>query len=116
MPAMVENVVAIIAVPIIAEGFFELFTAITATAVAGINWMELVLIARKVHIAFVAMPGRGLSVSKSFIARMPSGVAALFKPRMFAAMFISIEPIAGCFGGTSGKRRRMTGRIRCART
>ena len=38
---------------------------------------------------------------------------------MFAAMFISIEPIAGCSGGTSGKRRRMTGRkpraIRCIR-
>src|SRR5450759_1939073 len=108
MPAMVENVVAIIAVPMMAEGFFEPATAITATAVAGINWMELVLIARNVHMAFVAMPGRGFSVSKSFIARMPSGVAALERPRMFAAMFISIEPIAGCSGGTSGNKRRMT--------
>ena len=29
---------------------------------------------------------------------------------MFAAMFMSIEPIAGCSGGTSGKSRRMIGR------
>ena len=88
-----------------------------AIAVAGINCTELVLIARKVHIALVATPGRGLSVSKSRIARSPSGVAALPRPSMFAAMFINIDPIAGCSGGTSGKRRRMTGRkpraIRC---
>src|SRR6266487_2739143 len=116
MPARVENVVAMIAVPMMAEGFFEWLTASTATAVAGINWMELVLIARKVHMALVAIPGRGLSVSRSFIARMPSGVAALERPRMFAAMFISIEPIAGCSGGTSGNKRRITGRSARAMT
>src|SRR6185436_5614990 len=103
IPAMVEQTVAMIAVPMMAEGFFEPATASTATAVAGINWIELVLIARNVHIAFDATPGRGLSVAKSFIARMPSGVAALARPRMFAAMFMSIEPIAGCSAGTSGK-------------
>jgi len=49
----------------------------TAIAVAGMSWIELVLIARYVHIALVAVPGRGLSVSRSFMARSPSGVAAL---------------------------------------
>ena len=29
---------------------------------------------------------------------------------MFAAMFITIAPIAGCSGGTSGNRNRITGR------
>ena len=29
---------------------------------------------------------------------------------MFAAMFITMDPIAGCSDGTSGKRRRITGR------
>ena len=29
--------------------------------------------------------------------------------RMLAAMFISMEPIAGCSGGTSGKSQRITG-------
>ena len=35
-------------------------------------------------------------------------VAALPKPRMLAAMFNSIEPMAGCSGGTSGKSRVMS--------
>ena len=53
------------------------------------------MIARKLHIALVAVPGRVFSDSKSFIARKPKGVAALPKPNIFAAMFINIEPIAG---------------------
>ena len=47
------------------------------------------------HIAFEATPGRGFNDSKSRIARSPSGVAALPSPSMLAAMFISIDPIAG---------------------
>ena len=62
-----------------AVGFVDLFAARMAMAVTGMSWMPLVLIARKVHIALVAVPGRGLSVSKSRIARSPSGVAALPK-------------------------------------
>ncbi len=66
-----------------------------AIAVVGINWTELVLIARNVHIALVATPGRGLRFSKSRIARKPSGVAALPSPSIFAAMFMTIDPMAG---------------------
>ncbi len=61
----------------------------------GISVIELVLIASSMHIALVAMPGRGFRLSSSFIARRPSGVAALFRPRIFAAMFMMIAPIAG---------------------
>ena len=90
-----------------------------AIAVAGINCTELVLIAKKVHIAFEATPGRGFNDSKSRIARSPSGVAAFPSPSMFAAIFISIEPIAGWSGGTSGNNRCISGRnpyaMRCTR-
>ena len=41
---------------------------------------------------------------------MPSGVAALERPSMFAAMFMIIAPMAGCSGGTSGKSNRLIGR------
>jgi hypothetical protein len=98
-----------IEVPTIAEGLDDLFAARMAIAVTGMSWTELVLIARNVHIALVAVPGRGLSDSRSFIARRPSGVAAFPSPSMFAAIFISIEPIAGCSGGTSGNKRRISG-------
>src|SRR5256714_5136448 len=90
------------AVPTIAVGRVDPDAARIAMAVAGINCTELVLIARNVHIAFVATSVRGLSVFRSRIARKPSGVAALPSPSMLAAMFITIEPIAGCSGGTSG--------------
>ena len=83
------------AVPTITVGLVDPAAARIAIAVAGINCTELVLIARNVHIAFEATPGRGFNDSKSLIARNPSGVAALPSPSMFAAMFINIEPIAG---------------------
>jgi len=54
-----------------------------------------VLIARKVHIAFVAVPGCGFRRSSRCMARSPNGVAALLRPSMFAAMFITIAPMAG---------------------
>ena len=60
--------------------------------------------------ALVAVPGRGLRDSKSRIARSPSGVAALARPSMLAAMFITMAPMAGCSGGTSGNKRVSTGR------
>src|SRR4051812_18684597 len=94
-PTNCEQIVARNAVPTIAVGFFEPATARMPTAVAGISWIEAVLIARKVHIALVAVPGCGLSFCSSDIARKPSGVAALPRPSMFAAIFITIEPIAG---------------------
>ncbi len=81
--------------PTITVGRADPAAARIAIAVAGINCTELVLIAKNVHIAFEATPGRGFNDSKSRIARSPSGVAALPSPSMFAAMFISIEPIAG---------------------
>ena len=97
-------------VPTMAVGFFAPLAARMATAVAGMSCTLLVLIARKVHMAFVAVPGCGLSPSKSFMARSPNGVAALPSPSMLAAMFITIAPIAGWSPGTSGKSRRITGR------
>ena len=61
----------------------------------GRSCTELVLIARNVHIAFVAVPGCGFSFSRSRMARRPSGVAALSNPSMLEAIFMTIDPIAG---------------------
>src|SRR6202011_2369963 len=105
------------AVPTITVGRADPAAARIAIAVAGISCTELVLIARNVHIAFEATPGRGFSDSKSRMARRPSGVAAFPSPSIFAAMFMSIEPIAGWSGGTSGNNPCIHGRhtyaIRC---
>src|SRR3954463_15211112 len=108
MATVAAHSVANKAVPTIAVGLVEPDAARIAIAVAGTSCTELVLIARNVHIAFEATPGRGLSVSRSRIARNPRGVAALPRPSMFAAMFMSIEPIAGWSWGTSGNNRCMS--------
>src|SRR5437016_3725186 len=101
--------VASSAVPTMAVGRVDPDAARIAIAVAGINCTELVLIARKVHIAFVATPGRGLSVSRSRIARKPSGVAALPRPSIFADMFTTIEPIARSSPATPRNSRHTHG-------
>src|SRR5947207_2534159 len=93
-----------------AVGLVEPEIASKPIAVVGTSWIEAVLIARKVHIALVATPGRGFNFSRSAMARRPSGVAAFPRPSMLAAIFITMDPIAGWSGGTSGKRRRITGR------
>src|SRR4029077_13082162 len=107
----VAKKVAIKVDPTIPVGFFEPLMARILMAVAGTSWMELVLIARKVHIAFVATPCLVFSSFSWLMARRPSGVAALLTPSMLAAMFMTMEPIAGWSGGTSANSRDRTGRM-----
>ena len=95
IPVMKEQVVATRAVPMIEVGWAAPAAARIPTAVAGMSCTELVLIARKVHIALVAVPGRGLSDSSPCMARKPRGVAALPRPSMLAAIFMTIAPMAG---------------------
>ena len=64
---------------------------------------ELVLIARNVHIAFVAVPGCGLRLRGRSSPAVRAAWRRYPRPSMFAAMFITIAPIAGWSGGTSGK-------------
>ena len=68
-----------------------------------------VLMAKKRHMALVAVPGSGASFSSSRMALIPMGVAALPRPRVLAAMFMIMALMAGCSAGTSGKRRTITG-------
>ena len=68
-----------------------------------------VLIARNIAIAFVAVPGRLLSLSSSCIALMPNGVAAFTSPSMLADMFMTMAPMAGLPLGMLGNRNRMRG-------
>jgi hypothetical protein len=51
--------------------------------------------ARKVTIGLVAASLSGLRVWSSSIALMPSGVAALLRPSMLAAIASTIAPAAG---------------------
>ena len=82
-------------VPIIIAGSLLPAAALTAIAVAGIKVKPAVLTARKVHMAFVAVPFSGFNLANSYIALSPNGVAAFPNPNIFAAIFIIIAPIAG---------------------
>ena len=70
-PAAVEQMVAMNAVPMMEVGLAAPAAERIPTVVAGMSWIELVLIARNVHMALVATPGRGFSVSRSCMARRP---------------------------------------------
>ncbi len=95
MATMAAQLVATKAVPMMAVGLVEPAAARMPTAVAGMSWTELVLMARKVHIALVAVPGRGLRRSRCCMARRPRGVAELPRPSMLEAMFMTMAPMAG---------------------
>ena len=77
---------------------------------AGISVRCVVLSARNITIALVAVFLCGLSSCRCFIACSPSGVAALPRPSRLADMFMTMAPIAGWSGGTSGNSRTSTGR------
>src|SRR5947207_12999221 len=70
------------AVPTIAVGRADPDAARIAMAVAGINCTELVVIARNVHIQFVATSTPRLSIFRSRIARKASSVAAFPSPTL----------------------------------
>jgi len=114
MPAAVEIAVAIRVVGKMAEGSAEPFSARSPMIPVGSRAMPLVLMARKSTMALLAVPLSALSSSSSFMAFRPKGVAALPRPRALAAMFMTMAPMAGWSGGTSGKSRTRTGRMRRA--
>ena len=62
-------------------------------------------------IALEALDLSELSSCSSPIALSPIGVAALSRPNMFAAIFMSIDPKTGCPLGMSGKMRLKNGLI-----
>ena len=94
-----------------AAGFAAPAATRTPRTPVGSSARCVVLIARNRHIAFVAVPLRGLILSSSSMALMPMGVAALARPKALAAKFRIIADIAGWSAGTSGKRRTMAGRM-----
>ena len=68
-----------------------------------------VLSTRNIIIGFVAVSFLVLSVCICSMALRPSGVAALSRPSMLAAMFMNMLPVTGWPFGMSGKRRVNTG-------
>ena len=95
IPTMVAQKEPNSEVPMMIAGCELPAVARKAIAVAGINVIPAVLIARNVHIALVAVPLSLFKVSSSSIAFKPNGVAAFPNPSILADMFITIEPIAG---------------------
>ena len=60
--------------------------------VNGTSVTLLVLMARNIAIAFVAVSLWGFKVCSSCIALSPIGVAALSRPKILAEIFMSIAP------------------------
>ena len=110
-PVIVDMLVAIRVVGKIAAGSVDPCRARSPMMPVGSRARPLVLMARNSTIAFVAVPFSALSASSSFMAFKPKGVAALPRPSALAAMFMTMAPMAGWSGGTSGKSRTSTGRI-----
>ncbi len=106
---MVDESVARKAVPMMAVGSLAPAAAMKATVLAGTKLDRTGVDGQKGAHRVRRHPGRGLSFSRSCMARSPSGVAALPRPSILAAMFISIEPMAGWVGGTSGKSLTIIG-------
>ena len=88
----------------------------SAPIVAGMSWMDAVLITTNITIPSSAVPGFPEREAISFIAASPSGVAAFPNPSRFAARFIEI---ASCTGGSCayfGNSLRSSGANRRAST
>ncbi len=111
----VDHKVANRVVGITAAGLCEPKAVRRAMTWVGNRVTLAVFSARNSTMASLAVPRWGLRRSSSCMARRPKGVAALDKPRTLAAMFISIAPMAGWSGGTSGNRRCTSGRSRRAK-
>ena len=86
-----------------AVGLVEPAAASTPIIDAGISCTPEVVTAMNVTIGLVAVSLSGFSVWSSSIALMPSGVAALFSPSMFAASASTMAPAAGMPGRHLGK-------------
>src|SRR5919107_1961360 len=91
VPADVARIVG----AMIAVGLADPAAASTPIIDAGISCTPPVVMAISVTAAFEAVSLSGFSVWISSIALMPSGVAALFSPSMFAASARTIAPAAG---------------------
>jgi len=78
-----------------AVGSCDPAAASTPIIVAGMSCTPEVVIARNVTIGLVAASLSGFSAWSSSIALIPSGVAALLRPSMFAAIATTIAPAAG---------------------
>lgn len=64
-------------------------------AVAGMSWIDEVLMASNIHMSSLATEGVLFNDSSSSMAFIPKGVAALLSPRMFAERLRAMAPSAG---------------------
>ncbi len=95
MAVAVEHKVANSVLGKMGAGSADPAEALKAITPVGKRVIEEVLMARNRAMAFVAVPGCGLSFSSSCMARMPIGVAALPNPSALADMLRIMAPMAG---------------------
>ena len=108
-PARVEQLVAIRMGMNTAAGSLAPNWARYSRMVTGNRVTAEVLSTRNRICASLATRGSGFRVCRSFMALMPSGVAALSRPRMFADRFRVMDEIAGWPAGTPGISRVNSG-------
>ena len=101
-PAKLEAAVAIKIGINTAHGLAEPSSVRYIKILIGIMVTAEALITINIISAFDAVSLRGLSSCICSMALRPIGVAALSSPSMLAAIFITIEPIAGWCSGISG--------------
>ena len=95
MAATVEQQVAKSVVPIISVGFADPYSMRMPKIIVGIKVNPDVLIAKRVHMAALAVCLSGFKSCKACIAFRPIGVAAFPNPNKLAETLETIYPIAG---------------------
>ncbi len=93
----------------ISNGEVEPYCCRRMDIIVGTSCIEAVFITVKIIMLRVAIPGVLFFLLISFIAEMPSGVAALPSPSIFAVIFIQIARMAGLSSGRSLNRRLRMG-------
>ena len=116
IPARVEKKVAISIGIKISVGCAAPSWARYTMILTGISVSPDVFSTRNMIIGLLAVSFFGFSFCRPSIALSPSGVAALSRPSIFAAIFINMEPVTGCPLGMSGKSLQNNGLSQRART
>lgn len=109
--AIVEHAVATIVAPMTAVGSVEPISALREIIVVGTKVRLDAVIMMKVHMASVGSAGVRLSDASCCMAARPRGVAAMPRPRRFAAMLAAMSGSDLDFGPSSGKSGPISGRI-----
>ena len=91
------------------NGEAELYFWRKMDIMVGTSWMEAVFMTVKITMLLLATVGVLFALFISFMAEIPSGVAALLSPKRFAVMFMQMAWMAGLSSGYSLNSCLITG-------